>query len=98
MFERSDVRSPLAFDGGPSTDPRRRSRLFGETDVRSTCFPLGQMLDRDAGQRRGIVAAASEAVVHGWEHRCLLWRSPRSGYEDTRLSPGSDRGGDGPSH
>ncbi|MEV0397964.1 polysaccharide deacetylase family protein [Polymorphospora rubra] len=73
----------LTFDDGPD----RRStpaflRLLTELDVRATFFLLGRMLNRDPGLGREIVARGHEVAVHGWDHRCLLWRSPRSVYGD----------------
>jgi peptidoglycan/xylan/chitin deacetylase (PgdA/CDA1 family) len=69
----------LTFDDGPDrTSTPQFLRLLAEHDVRATFFLLGAMLDRDPGLGLDIVAAGHEVAVHGWAHRCLLWRPPRA--------------------
>jgi peptidoglycan/xylan/chitin deacetylase (PgdA/CDA1 family) len=73
----------LTFDDGPD----RRStphflRVLAEHDVRATFFLLGSMLQYDPGLGRELVAAGHEVAVHGWAHRCLLWRTPAATVDD----------------
>lgn len=73
----------LSFDDGPD----RRStplflRLLAESDVRATFFLLGAMLEKDRALGRDIVACGHEVAVHGWYHRCLLWRTPAEVRDD----------------
>ncbi|WP_238009140.1 polysaccharide deacetylase family protein [Dactylosporangium sp. AC04546] len=73
----------LTFDDGP--DPASTPaflRLLADHGVRATFFLLGTMLERDLGLGREVVAAGHEVAVHGWYHRCLLWRTPRATYDD----------------
>ncbi|GAA4244804.1 polysaccharide deacetylase family protein [Dactylosporangium darangshiense] len=76
-------RIALTFDDGPDpTSTPLFLRLLDEHDIRATFFLLGSMLDRDHGLGREIVAAGHEVAVHGWYHRCLLWRTPRATHDD----------------
>lgn len=73
----------LTFDDGP--DPRSTPEfleLLATYDIRATFFLLGTMLDRSPGLGRDLVAAGHEVAVHGWAHRCLLWRTPLATYDD----------------
>ena len=73
----------LTFDDGP--DPASTPqflRLLDDHGIRATFFLLGSMLDRDHGLGREVVAAGHEVAVHGWFHRCLLWRGPRPTFDD----------------
>jgi peptidoglycan/xylan/chitin deacetylase (PgdA/CDA1 family) len=73
----------LTFDDGP--DPASTPqflRLLDDHGIRATFFLLGSMLDRDHGLGREVVAAGHEVAVHGWFHRCLLWRAPRPTFDD----------------
>ncbi|MET7396474.1 polysaccharide deacetylase family protein [Dactylosporangium sp. NPDC005572] len=73
----------LTFDDGPDrTSTPAFLRLLAEHGVRATFFLLGTMLHRDLGLGRELVAAGHEVAVHGWFHRCLLWRTPRATYDD----------------
>jgi peptidoglycan/xylan/chitin deacetylase (PgdA/CDA1 family) len=72
----------LTFDDGP--DPASTPRFFevlAELDVRATFFVLGSMLDRAPQLGAEAVAAGHELAVHGWDHRPMLLRGPRSTYE-----------------
>ncbi|MEV6932020.1 polysaccharide deacetylase family protein, partial [Dactylosporangium sp. NPDC051485] len=76
-------RVALTFDDGP--DPVSTPlflRLLADHGVRATFFLLGTMLEQDLGLGREIVAAGHEVAVHGWYHRCLLWRGPRATHDD----------------
>ncbi|MGI5239934.1 polysaccharide deacetylase family protein [Dactylosporangium sp. CA-139066] len=73
----------LTFDDGPDLESTPKFlRVLDDYDVRATFFLLGSMLDRDHGLGRELVAAGHEVAVHGWFHRCLLWRAPRPTYDD----------------
>ena len=73
----------LTFDDGPDRQSTPRFlRLLAEHRVRATFFLLGSMLVRDPDLGRELVAAGQEVAVHGWAHRCLLWRTPRATYDD----------------
>jgi peptidoglycan/xylan/chitin deacetylase (PgdA/CDA1 family) len=72
----------LTFDDGP--DPRSTPaflRLLREHEVNATFFLLGEMLARSPALGRRLVESGHEVAVHGWDHRCLAWRTPRSTYE-----------------
>ncbi|MDH6113957.1 peptidoglycan/xylan/chitin deacetylase (PgdA/CDA1 family) [Kitasatospora sp. MAP12-15] len=73
----------LTFDDGP--DPASTPLFLKElekADVRATFFVLGRMLVRAPDLGRELVAAGHEVAVHGWAHRPLLLRSPRSTRDD----------------
>ncbi|GAA2282984.1 polysaccharide deacetylase family protein [Kitasatospora cystarginea] len=73
----------LTFDDGP--DPASTPFFLRELDragVRATFFLLGRMLVRDPGLGRELVAAGHEIAVHGYEHRCLLLRTPGAVRDD----------------
>jgi peptidoglycan/xylan/chitin deacetylase (PgdA/CDA1 family) len=73
----------LTFDDGPDrVSTPRFLRLLDDHDVKATFFMLAGMLERDVGLGREVVAAGHEVAVHGWAHRCLLWRAPRATYDD----------------
>ncbi|MFB7667529.1 polysaccharide deacetylase family protein [Kitasatospora sp. NPDC056138] len=73
----------LTFDDGP--DPASTPAFLRELDragVRATFFLLGRMLVRAPGLGRELVAAGHEIAVHGYEHRCLLARTPGAVRDD----------------
>jgi peptidoglycan/xylan/chitin deacetylase (PgdA/CDA1 family) len=73
----------LTFDDGP--DPRSTPaflELLRAHRVQATFFLLGDMLSRAPELGGELVAAGHEVGVHGWHHRCLLARGPRSTYDD----------------
>jgi peptidoglycan/xylan/chitin deacetylase (PgdA/CDA1 family) len=73
----------LTFDDGP--DPRSTPAfldLLRAHRVQATFFLLGEMLSRAPELGAELVAAGHEVAVHGWQHRCLLARGPRSTYDD----------------
>ncbi|MGK4584048.1 polysaccharide deacetylase family protein [Kitasatospora sp. HPMI-4] len=73
----------LTFDDGP--DRASTPYFLRELDragIRATFFLLGRMLVRDPGLGRELVAAGHEIAVHGYEHRCLLVRSPGAVRDD----------------
>jgi peptidoglycan/xylan/chitin deacetylase (PgdA/CDA1 family) len=75
----------LTFDDGP--DPRSTPKfldLLAARGIRATFFLLGSMLERSPGLGKEIAAAGHEVALHGYEHRCLVFRGPRATYEDLR--------------
>ncbi|MEV0731014.1 polysaccharide deacetylase family protein [Polymorphospora sp. NPDC050346] len=73
----------LTFDDGPDRESTPAFlHMLAEMDVQATFFLLGRMLDADPGLGREIVAHGHEVAVRGWDHRCLLWRTPRSTYRE----------------
>jgi peptidoglycan-N-acetylglucosamine deacetylase len=72
----------LTFDDGP--DPSSTPAfldVLAELDVRATFFVLGEMLAEAPGLARDMVAAGHELAVHGWDHRPMILRGPRSTYD-----------------
>jgi peptidoglycan-N-acetylglucosamine deacetylase len=73
----------LTFDDGP--DPMATPQflhLLEQRGVRATFFLLGSMVRRSPGLAKQIAEAGHEIALHGYEHRCLLWRGPRDTYDD----------------
>jgi peptidoglycan/xylan/chitin deacetylase (PgdA/CDA1 family) len=73
----------LTFDDGPH--PLSTPRFLTVLDrlgVRATFFLLGRWAARSPGLAKEIAAAGHEIAVHGYDHRCLLARSPRATYDD----------------
>lgn len=83
----------LTFDDGPDplSTPLFLDALHG-LGVRATFFVLGDMLARAPRLGAELVAEGHEVAVHGWNHRSLLLRTPRSTYEE--LSRARDLVGD----
>jgi peptidoglycan/xylan/chitin deacetylase (PgdA/CDA1 family) len=83
----------LTFDDGP--DPKSTPRfleLLAGRKVSATFFFLGYMLSRAPELGREIVDAGHEIALHGYTHRCLLFRSPWSTHAD--LARGYDTVGE----
>jgi peptidoglycan/xylan/chitin deacetylase (PgdA/CDA1 family) len=73
----------LTFDDGPDPDSTPAFLdLLGTYRVRATFFLLGSMLQRAPWLGRELITAGHEVAVHGWEHRCLLARTPAATYAD----------------
>jgi peptidoglycan/xylan/chitin deacetylase (PgdA/CDA1 family) len=75
----------LTFDDGP--DPAatpRFAEVLADRGVRATFFLLGHMAARSPGLVADLAAAGHEIGVHGWDHRYLTLRGPRSTGEDLR--------------
>lgn len=71
----------LTFDDGP--DPHATPAFLdalAAAQVRATFFMLGRMLASAPGLAGELVAAGHELAVHGWDHRCLITRSPAANY------------------
>ena len=73
----------LTFDDGPDpiSTPRFLDFLAAER-ITATFFLLGSQLRRAPGLGAELVAAGHEVGVHGFEHRCLLTRSPAATHRD----------------
>ena len=72
----------LTFDDGP--DPVSTPQfldVLAELDVRATFFVLGGLLERAPTLAREMAAAGHELAVHGWDHRPMLLRGPRSTHD-----------------
>lgn len=77
----------LTFDDGPSADSTPRFlKVLADHDVRATFFLLGTEAQRAPDIVRAITAAGHDIGVHGWDHRCLLRRSPRATHRDLRAT------------
>ena len=73
----------LTFDDGPAAESTPRFlQLLADHDVRATFFLLGAEARKAPALVREIAAAGHEIGVHGWDHRCLLRRSPRATHRD----------------
>lgn len=75
----------LTFDDGPDPDstPEFLAAL-ARLDVRATFFVLGVMLQAAPDLGRRIAGEGHELAVHGWNHRSLLLRAPRSTVDGLR--------------
>lgn len=80
-------RVALTFDDGPARGSTPEFlRVLAEHDVRATFFLLGAEARKAPDVVRAIAAAGHEIGVHGWDHRCLLRRSPRATHDDLRTT------------
>lgn len=73
----------LTFDDGP--DPVSTPQILevlAQHGVQATFFTLGVMVERTPALAREMLAAGHELAVHGFEHRMLLARPPRSTLRD----------------
>ncbi|MET8849819.1 polysaccharide deacetylase family protein [Amycolatopsis sp. NPDC004625] len=80
-------RVALTFDDGP--DPASTPqflRVLAEHDVRATFFLLGAEARKSPDVVRRIVDGGHDLGVHGWDHRCLLRRTPRATHRDLRAT------------
>jgi peptidoglycan/xylan/chitin deacetylase (PgdA/CDA1 family) len=67
----------LTFDDGPSAlSTPLFLDLLRARGVLATFFLLGDQVARAPDLARAIVADGHEVAVHGWNHRCLLLKSP----------------------
>lgn len=73
----------LTFDDGP--DPASTPAflaILADQGVSATFFLLGRMSAAAPYLTRQLIDSGHEVGLHGWGHRCLLARSPRSTYDD----------------
>jgi peptidoglycan/xylan/chitin deacetylase (PgdA/CDA1 family) len=78
-------RVALTFDDGP--DPASTPAfldLLAARGTTATFFLLGSMVARSPGLARRIVDEGHEVAVHGYRHRPLLLRTPKSTLDDIR--------------
>jgi peptidoglycan/xylan/chitin deacetylase (PgdA/CDA1 family) len=69
----------LTFDDGPDPDSTPAvADSLGELGVRATFFVLGEEMLRLPSVGRRLIHEGHELAVHGWDHRCLAWRTPRA--------------------
>jgi len=77
------ARVALTFDDGPHPmSTPHFLRLLAGRDLHATFFLLGRQVAGHPVLAKEIAAAGHEIAVHGYEHRCLLWRDPRGTYDD----------------
>ncbi len=79
----SPGRVAITFDDGP--DPLSTPLFVEALDdlgVRATFFVLGRMLAASPELGRLLVDAGHDVAVHGWDHRLLVARGPRSTLAD----------------
>lgn len=83
----------LTFDDGP--DPESTPAfldLLERHDVRATFFLLGRFAAEQPGLVRAMAEAGHELAVHGWDHRCVVLKGPRTLVEDLRRTAGTVEG------
>jgi peptidoglycan/xylan/chitin deacetylase (PgdA/CDA1 family) len=67
----------LTFDDGPSpASTPQFLRVLDHHGVKATFFLLGAQALRAPRLTRDIAEAGHEIGVHGWDHRCLLRKTP----------------------
>jgi peptidoglycan/xylan/chitin deacetylase (PgdA/CDA1 family) len=89
----ADGHVALTFDDGP--DPRSTPAFLDLLDqhrIKATFFLLGYMLNQARSLGREIADAGHEIALHGYFHRCLIFRTPAATYDD--LARGRDLVGD----
>lgn len=80
-------RVALTFDDGPApASTPQFLRLLAEHDVRATFFVLGAEARKAPGLITEIAAAGHEIGVHGWDHRCLLRKTPARTHRELRAT------------
>jgi peptidoglycan/xylan/chitin deacetylase (PgdA/CDA1 family) len=77
------TRIALTFDDGPDpTSTPAFLAVLARHQVQATFFLLGTQIQGSPGLVRELVEAGHEVGVHGFEHRCLLTRTPAGTYRD----------------
>jgi peptidoglycan-N-acetylglucosamine deacetylase len=75
----------LTFDDGPHRmSTPRFLEMLATLGVRATFFMLGSQVERAPGLAREVAAAGHEIGLHGYDHRCLLARTPAATFADLR--------------
>ncbi len=75
----------LTFDDGPApASTPQFLRVLAAHDVRATFFVLGEQARRSPSLITEITEAGHDLGVHGWDHRCLLRKTPRRTYRELR--------------
>jgi peptidoglycan-N-acetylglucosamine deacetylase len=75
----------LTFDDGPHRmSTPRFVEMLAALGVRATFFMLGSQVQRAPGLAREVAAAGHEIGLHGYDHRCLLARTPAATFVDLR--------------
>lgn len=70
-------RIALTFDDGPApASTPHFLRVLADHDVQATFFVLGAEAERAPRLLAEITEAGHEIGVHGWDHRCLLRKTP----------------------
>lgn len=75
----------LTFDDGP--DIKSTPLFLKQLDklgFKATFFMLGSMVEQDPGIAREVEARGHEIALHGYEHKNLLWRTPKATARDIR--------------
>lgn len=82
----SDSRSiALTFDDGP--DKKSTPLFLNKLDklgYKATFFMLGSMAEKDPSLTKEVSARGHEIALHGYEHKNLLWRTPKATARDIK--------------
>jgi peptidoglycan/xylan/chitin deacetylase (PgdA/CDA1 family) len=79
----------LTFDDGPNpVSTPQFLNLLAQQRIQATFFLLGRPTRVHKGLAAEIAAAGHEIGLHGYSHRCLMFRGPHSTYDD--LARGRD--------
>lgn len=77
----------LTFDDGPAPAATPQFlRVLAEHDVRATFFVLGAEARKAPWLLTEVAAAGHEIGVHGWDHRCLLRKTPARTHRELRAT------------
>ena len=80
-------RVAFTFDDGPApASTPQFLRLLADQDVTATFFVLGEQAKRAPWLITEIAAGGHELGVHGWDHRCLLRKTPHRTHAELRAT------------